>query len=140
VAAGVTAGFTYALYYLFGRRYFPTYAPSALFAVMMPVGALCLLPVAHPQGHSAWGWLNLVAVGVLCTYVTYTLNSAGLRHLPGTRASVISSVEPVVAASLAALLFGERLSPAALVGAAAVVGAALLLSTAPQADAAELPG
>lgn len=130
VAAGITAGLTYALYYLFGRRYFAVYEPAALFAVAMPVGALGLLPFAPPQNHSAWGWLNLLGVGVLCTYAAYALNSAGLRHLPATRASVISSVEPVIAAVLAALVFGERLAPAALVGAAAVVGAAVLISAA----------
>lgn len=141
VLAGITAGLTYALYYLYGRRYFAAYSPAALFAVMMPVGALGLAPLAHPQGHSAWGWLNLAAVGLLCTYAAYSLNSAGLRHVPATRASVISSVEPVVAALLAAFLFGERLSATALVGAAAVVGAALLLSTAarPSAERAEPP-
>lgn len=132
VLAGVTSGVTYALYYLYGRRYFARYAPAALFAVMMPVGALGLLPMAQVQlHHSRLGWLNLIGVGLLCTYAAYSLNSAGLRHLPATRASVISSIEPVVAAVLAAVLFAERLSPAALVGAAAVVGAALLLSTAP---------
>lgn len=140
VLAGVTAGFSYALYYLFGRRYFLRYAASGLFAVMMAVGAAALFPVAQVHGHSAWGWLNLAGVGLLCTYAAYTLHSAGLRNLPATRASVISSIEPVVAAGLAALLFGERLSGAALIGAAAVVGAALVLSTAPTADAEQLPG
>ena len=53
---------------------------------------------------------------------------AGLRDRPATRAGVIASLEPVVAARLAALLFGERLSPLALGGAALVIGAALLLS------------
>ncbi|MCA0435811.1 MAG: DMT family transporter [Austwickia sp.] len=145
VLAGITAGLTYALYYLYGRRFFARYAPAALFAVMMPVGALGLLPFAQVRGHSAGGWLNLAAIGVLCTYAAYACHSAGLRHLPATRASVIASIEPVVAAGLAAVIFGERLAPAALVGAAAVVGAALLLSTAPTTPAeppapAEPPG
>lgn len=140
LVSGITAGLTYALYYLFGRRYFARYAPAALFAVMMPVGALGLLPTVQLRGHSAWAWLNILGVGLLCTYAAYTLHSAGLRHLAATRASVISSIEPVVAAMLAALLFGERLAPVALVGAVAVVGAAVLLSTAPKARPEELPG
>ena len=43
---------------------------------------------------------------------------------------MIASIEPVVAASLAALLYGERLGPAGLVGAALVLGAAVWLSLA----------
>ena len=73
-------------------------------------------------------WLSLWGLALLCTYFAYLAYSAGLQHLPATRASVIASLEPVVAALLAALLFGERLSPLALGGAALVIGAALLLS------------
>ncbi len=148
LSAGVTSGFTYALYYLFGRRYYPRYAPAALFAVMMPVGALCLLPflaagdgpgLAGLMRHTPGTWANLVAIGVLCTFLAYTAHAVGLRHLPATRASVIASLEPVVAAGLAAALFGERLSSLALLGAAVVVGAALLLSLTGRADAEALP-
>ncbi|HYO85086.1 MAG TPA: EamA family transporter [Dermatophilaceae bacterium] len=131
LAFGVTAGFTYSLLYLYGRVFFNRYSPAALFSVMMPVGALGLLPFVPLRGltsHSAWAWLNLAGVGVLCTYLAYIAYSAGLRHLPAARASVIATVEPVVAAVLAALVFAERLSPLALVGAACVLASALLLS------------
>lgn len=137
---GVTSGLTYALYYLFGRRYFATYTPAALFAVTMPVGALGLLPFSGVSWHSPAAMANLVGIGVLCTFGAYAFHSAGLKHLPATRASVIASIEPVAAAALAAVLFGERLGPVALVGAAAVVGAAVLISTAPAADPEEMPG
>ena len=75
---------------------------------------------------AAGGDGSLVAIAVLSTYLAYLAYSAGLRHLPATRASVIASLEPVVAAGLAAAIFGERLSALALAGAALVVGAALL--------------
>ncbi len=156
LGAGVTAGVSYALYYLFGRHYYRRYTPSAVFAVMMPVGALGLLALLAvldlTDAHAGTGalaqiasgvsleqvlrnspiaWACLVTLGFVCTYLAYLANGAGLAHMPATRASVISSLEPVVAAALAALLFAERLSALGLVGAAFVVGAALLLS-APQ--------
>ncbi len=129
LAFGVTAGFTYSLLYLYGRVYFNRYAPSAVFAVMMPVGALGLLPFAGVGAHSAWAWVNLAGVGILCTYLAYIAYSAGLKRLPAARASVIATVEPVVAAVLAALIFGERLSILGFVGAGLVLGSALLLGT-----------
>lgn len=147
LAAGVTSGFTYALYYLYGRRFYQRYHPCALFTVMMPVGALALSPfmvglegwsLTGVVGHTPWAWANLVGLGVACTYLAYTAHAIGLRHLPATRASVIASLEPVVAASLAAALFGERLAPLALVGAALVILAALALSIAGRADPQEL--
>ncbi|EYB68500.1 hypothetical protein DEIPH_ctg021orf0002 [Deinococcus phoenicis] len=128
LAWGLTAGFTYSLYYLYGKAYFTRYAPAALFAVALPVGALGLLPFVGFSAKTPAAWGSLTGIAVLSTYLAYLAYSAGLRHLPATRASVIASLEPVVAAALAALLFGERLSPTALCGAALVIGAALLLS------------
>lgn len=41
---GLTAGFTYSLYFLYGRAFFGRYDPQALYAVALPpVGALVLL-------------------------------------------------------------------------------------------------
>ncbi|GMA13817.1 EamA/RhaT family transporter [Deinococcus metallilatus] len=128
LAWGLTAGFTYSLYYLYGKAYFTHYAPTALYAVALPVGALGLLPFVEFSHKTPAAWGSLVAIAVLSTYLAYSAYSAGLKHLPATRASVIASLEPVVAAGLAALLFGERLSPTALLGAGLVIGAALLLS------------
>ena len=125
---GLAAGFTYSLYYIFGKSFFHRYHPAALLAIAFPVGALGLLPLVRsvPETTTAYGLL--LAIGAVSTYVAYLVYSAGLRRLPAARASVIASVEPVVATGLAAWLFGERLSPLALVGAALVVGSGALLS------------
>lgn len=135
LAFGITAGFSYALVYLYGRTFFPRYSPSALFCVMMGVGAVGLFPfTAFAGAKTPVAWANLVGVGLVCTYLAYVAYSAGLKHLPATRASIIATVEPVVAALLAAWLFAERLSAVSLAGAALVLGAALLLGTAVPAE------
>ena len=99
--------------------------PPVGLALLHPKIGVALVDFAPKTGGA---WLSLWGLALLCTYFAYFAYSAGLRHLPATRASVIASLEPVVAALLAALLFGERLSPLALGGAALVIGAALLLS------------
>jgi len=83
---GLLSGFTYALYYLYGKLFFARYAPAGLFAIALPVGALGLLPVVPfgPKSPHAWLWLALIAV--LSTYLAYLAYAAGLRHLPATRA------------------------------------------------------
>lgn len=125
---GLAAGFTYSLYYVYGKAFFHRYAPPALLAVALPVGALGLLPLVAFAPKTAPAWGSLLALSFFSTYLAYLAYSAGLRHLNATRASVIASLEPVVAAALAALLYAERLSAVALLGAALVIGAALLLS------------
>lgn len=128
LAWGLLAGFTYSLYYLYGKAFFQRYAPHALLAVALPVGAAGLLPFVSFSAKSPAAWWSLSAIAVFSTYLAYLAYSAGLRHLPATRASVIASLEPVVAATLAAAVFGEQLAALALVGAALVIAAALTLS------------
>lgn len=130
LAWGLTAGLTYSLYFLYGRAFFSRYQPQALYAVALPVGALALLPFVQFGHKTALVWGNLGVVAVACTYLAYGLYSKGLQGLNPTRASVIASLEPVVAALLAAWLFGEHLSALSLLGAALVIGAALLLGQA----------
>jgi DME family drug/metabolite transporter len=128
IAWGLTAGATYALYYIWGKLVFEQYAPAAVYAVAMPVGALGLLPFVSFGARTQRAWLLLACMAVASTYLAYLAYAAGLKRLPATRASVIASIEPLVATGLAAVWFDERLGPVAWLGAAMVVGAALTLS------------
>lgn len=125
---GLTAGATYALYYIWGKHVFARYASAAVFAIAMPVGALGLLPFVSFGARTQRAWLLLACMAVASTYLAYLAYAAGLKRLPATRASVIASIEPLVAAGLAAAWFDERLGSVAWLGAAMVVGAALALS------------
>lgn len=127
VGWGLTAGATYALYYIWGKRAFEQHAPAALYAVAMPVGAIGLLPFVSFGARTQRAWLLLATMAVASTYLAYLAYAAGLKRLPATRASVIASIEPLVATGLAAVWFDERLGTVAWIGAAMVVGAALAL-------------
>ncbi len=128
VGWGLTSALTYSAVYLYGTFFFDRYRPPALFAIAMPVGALGLLPWVPFAHKSTTAWLALAGLAILCTYVAYVLYSAGLRLLAATRASVIASLEPVLASLLAMALFGERLGIVAIGGAVLVIGAAVLLA------------
>ncbi|MER3537335.1 MAG: EamA family transporter [Thermus sp.] len=131
IAFGLLAGFSYALYYLFGKVFLPRYATPTLFAYLLPVGALGLLPFLKPHPLSL---LALGAVGFLAlfsTYGAYLAYYAGLRRMPATRASVLATLEPVVAAGVAYLWWGERLPPWGYLGAGLIL-LAVLLTLAPQ--------
>jgi drug/metabolite transporter (DMT)-like permease len=69
----------------------------------------------------------VLALAALCTTVPIASFLIALPRVgPGT-ASILSSLETVVAVMLAALLLGDALGPTQLAGAALVIGAALLL-------------
>lgn len=123
---GLLSGFTYALYYIFGKLYLPRYATPTLFLYALPVGALALWPWARPAWPEPTAWAGLLFLALFCTYGAYLAYYAGLRRLPATRASVVATLEPVVANLFAFLLFGEVLTPLGYLGALLVLGGVLL--------------
>ncbi|HAR68169.1 MAG TPA: EamA family transporter, partial [Thermus scotoductus] len=94
---GLLSGFTYALYYIFGKLYLPRYATPTLFLYALPVGALGLLPWVEFAPLSLRAMEALLFLGVFSTYGAYLAYYAGLKRLPATRASVVATLEPVVA-------------------------------------------
>ena len=123
---GLLSAATYALYYFYGKVYFNTYAIPALYAVALPIGALGLLPFVEFKPKSLEAWTAILLMATASTYLAYLAYSAGLRKLQATKASVVASLEPVVAAGLAALFFNERLSSLAGLGALLVLSAVIL--------------
>lgn len=123
---GLTAGASYALYHLFGRRYFSVYPAAAVLALALPVGALGLFPLVTFHSRSQTAWIALLFIAVVPTYAAYLLYAVGLRRLEAARAAVFATIEPVVAAAVAFAAFGERLAPVGYLGAAIVLGGVIL--------------
>jgi len=118
--------------------------PLVLTGVTSAVGALVLLPfglvagVDVPQDAIAGGWL--VYIGVVPTVLAYWLFYAGLRSTHTEVAGVLTLLEPLTAAVVAALVLHERLSPAALVGGGLLlVAVAGLYVRAPAPEITEVP-
>ena len=132
VAWGLTAGASYSSYYLFGKWALRTYTPVTVFAYVMPIGALGLLPfvdfTALTVGSSAL-WLDIIPMALLSTYLAYLVYYTGLRNIEASRAVLVATIEPVLAALFAAVLFGERLSALGVLGAALVLSAAVGAAT-----------
>ena len=126
---GLASAFAYALYYLFGKRYFERYATATLFIYALPVGALAMLPLADFSHKTPIAWAALVFLGLVSTYLAYLFYSAGLRRVEATRAATVATVEPVVAAIAAFAMWGERLSPLGYACAAVVLLGVLLMVT-----------
>jgi DME family drug/metabolite transporter len=126
---GLLSGWAYALFYLFGKRYFERYAAATLFLHALPVGALGLLPLVDFRPKTTVAWTAIVFLAVVPTYASYLLYSAGLRRVEATRAATVATFEPVVAAVAAYLVWGERMSPAGYLFALLIVLAVLLMVT-----------
>ncbi|HDQ39965.1 MAG TPA: EamA/RhaT family transporter [Desulfonatronum sp.] len=124
---GLLSGFTYALYYLFGKKFLGRYTAATLMVYALPIGALALFPWVdfQPKGLTAWAALGVL--GLVTTYGAFLAYCAGLRRLEATRASVVATFEPVVAASVAFVWWDERMGALGLLGAALIIGAVLVM-------------
>jgi drug/metabolite transporter, DME family len=82
----------------------------------------------EPVAGTSPGSLALLAyLGIATMALSYGLLYAGLRTTSGSAATVATLVEPISAAALAAVVLGERLGPAGLVGAALILCAVVAL-------------
>jgi len=129
VAWGLVAGFAYAVYYLFGKRYFARYDAPTVLAYALPAGALALLPAVRFTAKGTTTWIVLAFIAVVPTYLAYLVYGLGLRRLPATRAATVATLEPVVAAVLAYAVWGEALRPLGYVGAVLVLAGVLVIAT-----------
>ena len=80
-------------------------------------------------GFDAIGWLWLAGIAVVSTVLAIGLFFAGLELVGPSRASIISTVEPLVTVVLAFLVFGEQLTAVQLAGGALILAGVVLLQT-----------
>ena len=125
---GLASGLAYASYYLFGKWVLRRYAPVTVFALVLPIGALGLLPFVEFSPKGADAWLLVTGLALVSTYLAYLVYYTGLRQVEASRAVLVATVEPVAAAALAAAFYGERLGAIGLAGAALILTAAVLAS------------
>jgi len=120
---GLLSGFTYALYYIFGKRFLARYRTPVIFMYALPLGGAMLWPLVDFAPKNLTAWVGILACGLVATYAAYSFYYAGLRRLEATRAAVVATLEPVVAAVLAFAWWGESFSGPAWAGSGLILGA-----------------
>lgn len=123
---GLLSGFSYSMYYLFGKYFSERYPSQTLFTYILPLGALTLYPLVtfSPKSPTAWGFILVLAF--FCTYGAYYCYYAGLGYLAPTRAVITATLEPVVAAVFAFFLWGEYFRIPGYVGCCLILAAVLI--------------
>ncbi|MBT8346927.1 MAG: EamA family transporter [Desulfofustis sp.] len=124
--SGLTAGLCYSLYYTVGKYFSGRYTSANLFLYVLPVGIACILPFVDfaPKNLSAWG--ALIALATVSTYVANFCYYQGVKYLEAGRASIVATLEPVVATAAAYVILGESLSLLGYLGAAVIITAVMI--------------
>ena len=109
------------------------YGPLPVTAVTMWIGGAGLLLVSTPslwqqnwRAVSTSAWLSLLYSGVFAIAVAYFLWYYSIRHIGNTRTAVYTNAIPIVALLIAWMALGEVPTWLQIVGAAGILGGALL--------------
>jgi len=123
---GIATGFTYALYGVLAKFGVRNERPERVLFMTLFFGMLFLAPFSKfsvPEGAIPY----LLGLAFFPTFLGYVLYNYALREVEVSRASIVATVEPVVAIILAYILFGEELTPLQLLGGALIVGASIIV-------------
>lgn len=121
VGWGLLSGISYASYYVFGKLYFRRYSGPSVYAFIFPVAAIALLPFVTFAPKTASSIVAILVIGFASTYLAYLVYAAGLKRLDASHASILATIEPVVAGFLAHVWWSERLEWTGYLGAALIL-------------------
>ncbi|HET7321290.1 MAG TPA: EamA family transporter [Longimicrobiaceae bacterium] len=128
IAAGVLSAFSYAGSTLMARYAVPRYGSVRVLFFELAGGTLLLALFLPLSGHAPVpadtlaGWIYIGALGLGAVLAANFFFFAGVRRIDAAPAAVAASVEPVVGALLALLLFAQGLTVLGWIGLALVVG------------------
>ena len=126
VLSGLTSGFCYSLYYTIGKYFSSKYSSANLFMYVLPVGALGILPFVDFIHKTPIAWAALISAALVSTYIANHCYYLGLKNLEAGKASIVATLEPVVAAIAAYSFLGEHFTIFGYVGAVMIVTAVIL--------------
>jgi DME family drug/metabolite transporter len=127
IVFGLSSGFCYSLYYIFGKHFTGRYSSYNLFLYVLPIGALGLLPWVAFSQKTPTAWLALISLAIICTYGANSCYYLGLKYLDAGRASITATIEPVVAAAVAYFWWHEVFSVQSYIGSAVILSAVVLM-------------
>lgn len=133
ILTGLGAGFGYALYSIFSRyaleRGYHSFTISFYTFLIATVGVLPFtdcVKLCEVCCTSVGMFAFTILFGLISTILPYIFYNFGLVHIENGKASIIASVEPVVATLFGVVLFNEELTFNTVIGVILVLGAIIV--------------
>lgn len=125
---GLLAGLAYSVQYIVSKIFLGRYSGVSVYCYGFLGAMITLFPFVSFAGVSPTGWLAMLAVGFFSTYLAYRAYGLALTILPATKAAVAANADPLFAALVAWIWWGEVLPPVAFAGGACVIAAVFLMA------------
>ncbi len=140
ILSGLGAALAFAWWSVHGEYGMHRYNPwTVLFYALVVAGIVWNLlqppleSFMHPYPPAAWGWVLYIAVGG--TILPFGLYYEGINRIRATRASITSTLEPIMAGIFSFFFLGEVMAPLQILGGVLVIGAIVLLQLRQEQDA-----
>jgi drug/metabolite transporter (DMT)-like permease len=134
IALALAAALIYSVYIVVGSRILPHAGPLPATAVIITsAGVVCTGIVGVRGAHlpqTPLGWIAVVAIALISTVVAVLTFFAGLARVGPSSAATLSTLEPAVTVTLAALVLHETIGPLQLAGGALILAAVVTLARA----------
>ena len=129
---GLGSGFFYALYSIFGKMALAKYTSVTVTTYTFVFAAVAITPFSGLWyvGNIFTNlevWLSIIGLGLFSTLLAFLLYTKGLESIESSRASILATVEPVVATLIGFLIFHEQLSLWQYIGVLAVIMAVFIV-------------
>ncbi|MCA9858184.1 MAG: EamA family transporter [Thermomicrobiales bacterium] len=125
--------FGIAIHAMGSRRIAASVHPLVVLAVGFTVGAIAFAPIVLARGLTIdadpTGWILLIYLAVVPSSIAYLLYQRSLKDVPASMATIVTLLEPMVAAVLAWFFFDERLGWNGVLGGALLLASIWILST-----------
>jgi drug/metabolite transporter (DMT)-like permease len=105
-------------------------------AIIIPGALMALAPFGIARGLQApntlQGWLAVLGLSVISTVLPIVLVFDGTTRVGASRASILSTMEPVLTVIWAAILLGEHIKPIQCIGGGLIIASVVLLNLPPR--------
>lgn len=129
---GIMAAVIYSFYIIISNKLVRKLDPVIAAAYVITSAAVAFNIIGWAMGTvniaiNLQGWLTIIGIAVVSTVIAILTFFQGLKLVGPSKASIISSMEPVVTAIVACLLFSEMLTLVQIIGGGLVIGAVILI-------------
>ncbi len=126
------AAIAYACYITGSRAVLDAVDPIVLTAYVLPAAGISYVGIGTATGQLAvpstpQAWTILLCIAVFATAVPVVTFFAGLQYIGASRASIVSTAEPVVTVVLGAALFAEPVTAVTVVGGVSILAGVIVL-------------
>lgn len=140
VMFGVMSGVCYALYSIFSRlaldRGYSALTITLYTFIFSSIASILVIdvkPVFEYMTDSTYNFLYCIVFALLSSVVPYVTYTISLKYVKPSTASIIASIEPVVATVMGALVFDEAVQmPFGYIGIALVIASIVLINLIPE--------